>query len=172
MTSGTHTDIAARTTVDLPRRPPRLRLKPKAPPTGYVDGAWWPRSRDLADELTALTDVLAIRLGSVIRVAFASDAWNPVSQTDGQTIRLANLRSQEKHIVRVSGSDGGRLTLLVVPPEAAGEAGHAAIMLAARRANSDGPADILAAAGVVPTAAPQNTHSTLRPRLRTRRPQR
>jgi hypothetical protein len=23
---------------------PRLRLKRKAPITGYVDGAWWPRS--------------------------------------------------------------------------------------------------------------------------------
>ena len=29
----------------------RLRLKPKAPRTGYVDGAWWPRSHDLAAEL-------------------------------------------------------------------------------------------------------------------------
>jgi hypothetical protein len=25
-----------------------LRLRPKALTTGYVDGAWWPRSRDLA----------------------------------------------------------------------------------------------------------------------------
>jgi hypothetical protein len=26
-----------------PEHTPRLRLKPKAPQTGYVDGAWWPR---------------------------------------------------------------------------------------------------------------------------------
>ncbi|MFC0105990.1 DUF5994 family protein [Kibdelosporangium aridum] len=34
----------------LVTEPPRhtLRLKPKAPTTGYVDGAWWPRSRDLS----------------------------------------------------------------------------------------------------------------------------
>ncbi|TCO45923.1 DUF5994 family protein [Actinocrispum wychmicini] len=172
MTSGSHTDITHQATEDSPRRSLRLRLKPKAPPTGYVDGAWWPRSRELTDELAALTDVLAIRLGPVIRVAFASTAWNPVTEVDGQPIRLVTLRPQEKHIVRVSGSDGRRITLLVVPPEAATEAGRDAVILAARRANSDGPADILAAAGVVSVAAHQNTHSTLRPRLRTRRPQR
>jgi Family of unknown function (DUF5994) len=32
----------------------RLRLKPKAPKTGWVDGGWWPRSRDLAAERVTL----------------------------------------------------------------------------------------------------------------------
>jgi hypothetical protein len=30
-----------------PENTPRLRLKPKAPISGYVDGAWWPHSDDL-----------------------------------------------------------------------------------------------------------------------------
>ncbi|ALG09948.1 DUF5994 family protein [Kibdelosporangium phytohabitans] len=171
MTSGRHTDLAAQTTKDSPVRPLRLRLKPKAPPTGYVDGAWWPHSHELADELTALATVLSIRLGPVTRVAFAAAAWNPVSEEPGRTIRLAALRSQEKHIVRVSGAEGRQLTLLVVPPETSAEAGHDAIMLAARRANSDQPADILAAAGVVPAAAQNTRHRSLRPRMRTRHPQ-
>ena len=34
-----------------PENTPRLRLKPKAPQSGYVDGAWWPRSDDLPAEL-------------------------------------------------------------------------------------------------------------------------
>lgn len=34
-----------------PEKTPRLRLKPKAPTTGYVDGAWWPHSADLPTEL-------------------------------------------------------------------------------------------------------------------------
>jgi hypothetical protein len=150
----------------------RLRLKPKAPPTGYVDGAWWPRSRDLTVELPALTDVLAIRLGPVVRVAFASAAWNPVTEVDGGAVQLTALRPQEKNVIRVSGSDGQQLTLLVVPPEASGDAGHDAIMLAARRANEDGPADILAATGLLPLATHHKTRKALRPRLRTRRPQR
>jgi hypothetical protein len=67
VTSGSHTDITdstAQATVDAPLR---LRLKPNAPPTGHVDGAWWPRSRALTDELAALTDVLTSRLGPVTR---------------------------------------------------------------------------------------------------------
>jgi uncharacterized protein DUF5994 len=169
VTSGSHTDIASQATVDSPRPPLRLRLKPNGPPTGHVDGAWWPRSRDLTDELAALTDVLAARLGPVARLAFASEAWNPVADVDGRAVRLTALRPREKNIVRVSGSDGRRITLLVVPPEAPDEAGNDAVMLAARRANSDEPADILAATGLLPVAAQPNAHKPRRPRLRTRR---
>ncbi len=169
--SGSH--IAIQTTLDPP--PLRLRLKPNGPPTGYLDGAWWPRSRELTDELVALTDVLTTRLGPVVRVAFAVAAWNPVSDVDDRDdrpVRLTALRPQEKNIVRVSGSDGRQITLLVVPPDASGAAGHAATLLAARRANPDGPADILAATGLLPVAAQHNTRKTWRPRLRTRHPQR
>ncbi|MFL6122246.1 DUF5994 family protein, partial [Actinophytocola sp.] len=59
-----------------PPTPLRLRLKPKAAATGYVDGAWWPRSRDLAAELPALVTVLAVRLGRISRVAYALSSWD------------------------------------------------------------------------------------------------
>jgi hypothetical protein len=42
-----------------------LRLRPTAPTTGHVDGAWWPRSQDLAAELPALLAVPAVRLGEI-----------------------------------------------------------------------------------------------------------
>ncbi|WP_422396967.1 DUF5994 family protein [Streptomyces gobiensis] len=46
----------------VPFRAPtaRLALKPVSPLPGRVelDGAWWPRSRDLTHELAALADVL------------------------------------------------------------------------------------------------------------------
>jgi hypothetical protein len=171
VTSGSHTDIAPQT-VNSPRQSLRLQLKPNAPPTGYVDGAWWPRSRELTDELVALTDVLAIRLGPVVRVAFASAAWNPVVEVAGRAVRLTPLRPQHKNIVRVTGSDGRQITLLVVPPEAPGAAGRGAIMLAARPANVDEPTDILAATGLLPFAAQKNDRKAWHPRLRTRRPQR
>lgn len=38
--------------------PVRLQLKPEGPTTGFVDGAWWPRSRDLAAELPSLATAL------------------------------------------------------------------------------------------------------------------
>ena len=52
----------------------RLRLKPKAPTTGWVDGGWWPRSRDLAAELPGLLSVLAVRMGRIEREASAPTA--------------------------------------------------------------------------------------------------
>lgn len=52
----------------VPARTPRLRLKPKAPQSGYVDGAWWPHSDDLRSELPDLLAVLSVRLGRIDRV--------------------------------------------------------------------------------------------------------
>ena len=39
-------------TDDARRERLRLWLKPEAPTTGWVDGGWWPRSQDLAAELS------------------------------------------------------------------------------------------------------------------------
>src|ERR1700759_3625480 len=94
----------------------RLRLKPKAAPTGYVDGGWWPRSRDLAVELPALAHVLAVRLGRVTRVAFALEAWDTAPRqitVDGAVVRLEGFHSQDQYVVHLSGSDGQRTGLLV-----------------------------------------------------------
>jgi len=51
-----------------PATEPRLRLKPAAPAMGHVDGAWWPRTRDLTAELPALLAAVAARLGRIDRV--------------------------------------------------------------------------------------------------------
>jgi hypothetical protein len=131
----------------------RLRLKPKAPRTGYVDGAWWPRSSDLSVEVPALTHVLAIRLGRVTGVAYALEVWDtPPRQitVDGTSVRLAGFHSRDQYVVRVIGSDGRQVSLLVVPPEAAAAAAHDAMMRAALRGNTDRPVEILAAGGIVP----------------------
>ncbi|HEY0804144.1 MAG TPA: DUF5994 family protein [Pseudonocardiaceae bacterium] len=131
----------------------RLRLKPKASVTGYVDGGWWPRSRDLSVELPTLVHVLAVRLGRVIRVAFALETWDtPPRQltVDGNTLRLEGFHSQDQYVLHVAGSDGQRLSLLVIPPEASAAAAHDAMMTASRRGNADRPVEILAAGGIVP----------------------
>ncbi|HEY0452486.1 DUF5994 family protein [Actinophytocola sp.] len=47
-------------------------MKPAAPTTGtpgFVDGAWWPRSRDVSAELPTLLPALAVRLGQPQRMA-------------------------------------------------------------------------------------------------------
>jgi hypothetical protein len=131
----------------------RLRLKPKAPTTGYVEGGWWPRSRDLAAELPALVEILAVRLGPVTRVAFALAAWDTAprrAEVDGHSVRLEGYRSQDAHIVHVTGDDRQRISLLVVPPTAAEPAGHDAMMKAAARGNAESPAEILTTSRVLP----------------------
>src|SRR5690349_17723175 len=57
----------------VPFRAPtaRLALKAVSPSPGHVelDGAWWPRSRDLTHELSALADVLDPLWGRITHVA-------------------------------------------------------------------------------------------------------
>lgn len=103
----------------VPARTPRLRLKPKAPQSGYVDGAWWPHSDDLRSELPDLLAVLSVRLGRIDRVLYHLNAWAEAPRkliTGGRTVRLDGYRLQPINTIDVLGLDGDRLTLLVIPP--------------------------------------------------------
>lgn len=108
-----------------PRMRSRLWLKPEAPVTGYVDGAWWPRSRDLTTELAALAKVLAVRLGSIERVAYALSTWDTATSkadVDGVRVRLEGFTYEDQNVIHMTGSNGDRISLLVVPPEKTGPA--------------------------------------------------
>ncbi len=132
------------------KHPLRLRLKPKAAPTGHVDGAWWPRTRDLAAELPELAEVLGVRLGAVSRVAYAMSGWDDTPrrvEVDGQVVRLEGFHVQDGDVVHLTGADERRISLLVVPPGLSEAAGHDAMTTASGRGNADSPADILAAVG-------------------------
>ena len=63
----------------VPFRAPtaRLALKAVSPSPGHVelDGAWWPRSRDLTHELSALADVLDPLWGRITHVAVNPRHW-------------------------------------------------------------------------------------------------
>ena len=120
-------------------QPLRLRLKPKAPTTGWVDGGWWPRSRDLAAELPRLLTVLSVRLGPIERVSYHLGDWAPTVgkiSVGGGVVRLAGYRSQHADTVDVLAARQ-RVTLLVVPPEATTQTAHAALMAAGHRGNSE-----------------------------------
>jgi hypothetical protein len=149
----------ASTAVEPPRQALRLRLKPKAPITGYVDGAWWPRSRDLPAELPALLAVLAIRLGRIERVTYNLTWWRPAARRltmDGRAIRLEGFRSQHLDTVTVIGDDQQRLTLLVVPPATNPAAAHHVLMAASHRNNLDSIETLLAPSLVTSFAVPGN----------------
>ncbi|OBF60867.1 hypothetical protein A5756_02775 [Mycobacterium sp. 852002-53434_SCH5985345] len=117
-----------------PEHTPRLRLKPKAPASGYVDGAWWPHSDDLAAELPDLLSVLSVRLGPIGRVVYNVNEWTrPPAKflTGGRTVRLDGYRRQPVNTVGVLGLNGPKTVLLVVSPDADPDRAHAIMMTAA-----------------------------------------
>jgi Family of unknown function (DUF5994) len=117
-----------------PEHTPRLRLKPKAPRSGYVDGAWWPHSDDLAAELPDLLTVLSVRLGKIDRVMYNVDEWTkaPAKLTSGgRAVRLDGYSRQPAHTVEVIGLNRNRIALLVVSANTSPDDAHTTLMAAA-----------------------------------------
>jgi uncharacterized protein DUF5994 len=115
----------------------RLSLKPESAATGFVDGAWWPASRDLAAELPDLVAALAARLGTVERVGYNLGAWDVVPRkvrVVGEVVRMGGFRSQDAATLRVLGARNG-LILLVVPPETDERAAQRILAAASRGEN-------------------------------------
>ena len=130
------TDVAQRSAP--PEHTPRLRLKPKATRSGYVDGAWWPRSDDLAAELPDLLAVLSVRLGRIDRVMYNLNEWAKAPAklaTGGRRVRLDGYQRQPINTLEVLGLNRNRIGLLVVPPNADPDGAHATLMAAAAPSN-------------------------------------
>jgi hypothetical protein len=158
MKSVPHMTVAARFALspgEHSQHSPRLRLKPKAPATGHVDGAWWPTSRDLTAELPSLLAVLAVRLEGIERVTFDLAAWPPTGRRlafDGGQVRLEGFRSQHDSTVTVLGAwDRHRVTLLVIPPGTDPELAQHMLMTAAHRGNQDSVESLLSGSGAPAT---------------------
>ena len=97
----------------------RLEMKPVGSTTGFVDGAWWPYSTDLADEVPALLAAITDRLGSVERVSYNLAGWASAGrrvEAGGIRVRLDGFRTRPPHTLDVSGVNDHRITLLVIPP--------------------------------------------------------
>lgn len=106
---------------DSPERRLRMQLKPNVPTSGYVDGAWWPRSRELTVELPELLTALSDQLGPAALVGYHSAAWNeaPASvEVAGHTVELQGFVADEPASVVLIGGDDRRLTLLVIASDA------------------------------------------------------
>ncbi|MET9395068.1 DUF5994 family protein [Streptomyces sp. NPDC006624] len=126
-----------------------LRLETTDSREGVLDGAWWPRSRDFAVELPALLTALVDHLGPVTRVGLDSAAW------EGLPTRIV-VDDRVVHVDRFPVGDGTVLitrgdqdvfSLLVVPPDAAPEAAHAAMAQAVRADNVSRAGQILVDTG-------------------------
>ena len=58
-----------------PAEKPRLRLQPDQSGYALLDGAWWPRSADLAAELPGLVPALDDRHGRITRIMLGTADW-------------------------------------------------------------------------------------------------
>ncbi|OBI81489.1 hypothetical protein A9X01_23725 [Mycobacterium asiaticum] len=86
----------------------------------HIDGAWWPRSTNLVDELPGLVASLSGRLGQIVMVGYRRNGWHntpTAAQIDGHTIELLGFTSDEEASVIVMGGNGRHITLHVIRPD-------------------------------------------------------
>ncbi len=131
--------------------PPKSRRlpTPRAPRPGTVGGAWWPRTTDLIAEMADLEALLGRRAGSVDRIMYDVDAWEPAPKRTvigGRSVRLDGYRHLPAHTLCVLGLDRTRLVLLVIPAGTAAATAQA-LLSAASRPDNEFTADELMAAG-------------------------
>ncbi|MEV1062773.1 DUF5994 family protein [Streptomyces sp. NPDC050263] len=121
----------------------RLALRSKSPCAGpaELDGAWWPRSRDLPSELSALADVLDPLWGRITRIAVNPRHWPilpPRILVNGHAVKVGRFTSElDPHAILLLSYTAGSWNLLVIPPETG--ARSAARLLAAASADTGAP---------------------------------
>lgn len=122
-----------------PPRQLRLRLKPADSALGSVDGAWWPRTRDLVTELPDIAQAMDFRLPHLERVGYQIADWDvPAGRKipiGGGTVHLEGFTSWAPGVIRFS-CPTGTLTLLVLRPDTISDAAHDTMMRASERTNT------------------------------------
>lgn len=102
---------------------PRLSLAPVGSAPALLDGAWWPRSRDLGAELPSLTAVLDPLWGRITRVTVNPTLWPVIPRKVPVAGHVVNvgwfLAEQDPHELLLLSYQVGRWNLLVVPPRTA-----------------------------------------------------
>ena len=118
------------------------------------DGAWFPRTRDLAVELPELIAELDRRGLRIERFTYPLGAWAPVDRkivVQGRVVRTGGFRSMDPGVVCLTWAGGmRRADLLVVPPETDVLTGARALRLCTRRGLPSSPQMVLAAARSTP----------------------
>ncbi|MFF9221742.1 DUF5994 family protein [Streptomyces viridosporus] len=105
----------------LPSASARLSLAPTGSVPGLLDGAWWPRSRDLFQEIPTLTDALDACWGRITHVTVNPAHWPVIPRkvpVTGHTVHVGWFADeQDPNKVILLSYTVGRLDLLVIPPE-------------------------------------------------------
>ena len=122
-----------------------LRLETTGDRSGVLDGAWWPRSRDVTVELPSLITALTEHLGPIRRVGLDASAWDglPTRVTvDDRVVHIDSSRVGDDTAMITRG-DRDLFSLLVVPPDTDHESAQAAMAQAVRAGNAAQAGQIL-----------------------------
>jgi hypothetical protein len=114
-----------------------LRLETTHARGGVLDGAWWPRSRDIGAELPSLITALTEHLGPVTRVGLDAGTWDelPTRLTvEGRVVHIDSFPVGDDTVLITRG-DRDYFSLLVVPPDTEPDAARAAMAKAVRADN-------------------------------------
>ncbi|MFJ9946567.1 DUF5994 family protein [Kitasatospora sp. NPDC091207] len=143
------TTMLDRATPAAPDSTARLSLAPSGVRPGRLDGAWWPRSRDLLRELPALAADIDERWGRVTRITVNPAQWPVIPRripVTGHTVHAGWFSTeQDEHTIAVFSYAPLRLNLLVVPPETAAVDAARLMAEAAAPANTTAASDLIAA---------------------------
>lgn len=129
----------------------RLRMKPGIAARGFVDGAWWPWSRDPAVEFGGLVLAMSSWVGPVRRVAYLLDDWDTTRRylnVEGWTVTLVGFPTLDANTVVVTGPNQNRMILLVVPPDTPAGVARAVLSSAAAPDTVASAREILTSHGV------------------------
>ncbi|MFI1963898.1 DUF5994 family protein [Streptomyces pathocidini] len=114
-----------------------LRLETTRNREGLLDGAWWPRSREIGQQLPGLITALVEHLGPITRVGLDANAWNEVPTRlviDDRVVHI-DWYPVGDDTVLITRGDQDHFVLLVVPPETNPSAAHEAMSRAVRADN-------------------------------------
>jgi hypothetical protein len=114
-----------------------LRMETTQSRTGILDGAWWPRSKDITAELPALIKALTEYLGPITRVGLDADAWTGLPTRLVIDDRVVHIDSDPvgDDTVLITRGHNDHFALLVVPPDTTPDAARIAMARAVRADN-------------------------------------
>ena len=116
--------------------------------SGPLDGAWWPRSRDLQREARVLVDGFPSDRGRVLRLLVSAPDWDRTGarvQARRGPVRVGVFPRDDTHVVVLTLHDGTRLRLLVVAAATPAAAASALMEQASAQGNRRDAATLLAA---------------------------
>jgi uncharacterized protein DUF5994 len=114
---------------------------------GSLDGAWWPRSRDVTTQLPSLLLALPDRIGRITRVSLNMKMWDPTPNrvpTATRILKVGWFTVIDPDLLTLSDAQGHRILLAVIPPETATDVAERALSMASGKSVSLTAAEVLA----------------------------